>query len=107
MIARIFTMTTFPGREAELEEKLNSISTAVFDSHPGIIEYRIGRQTGSGNRREYTLYSLWPDIDALKEMTGEEWEQPYIPDVIKPLVESVRVNHYEVFASGPEKGNST
>lgn len=101
MIARIFIMTTFRGKEDELEEKLRTISTEVFESHPGVSAYQIGRRIGTGDSREYALVSFWPDLDALKEMTGDDWEQPYIPDVIAPLVESVTVSHYDTFADGP------
>ena len=103
MIARIFVMTTFPGKEAELENKLRTISTQVFENQAGVSDYQIGRRIGTGNEREYALLSLWPDLGALREMTGNEWEKPHIPEAIAPLVESVTVSHYEVFANGPRR----
>jgi hypothetical protein len=45
---------------------------------------------------ELTMVTLWEDLDALKNMTGEEWESPVMPDQrAEELIAEVFLHHYE------------
>ena len=40
--------------------------------------------------------SVWEDLEAMKSMTGDDWESPVIPDDrLEPLIAESFLHHYE------------
>ncbi len=101
MLLRILIVRAVSGAAEQLEAKLQTISSAVFEQQAGLIRYHIGRRTGDEGTDEYVLTSTWPDVAALQAMTGPAWREPHIPASIARLIASARIEHYEVFAAGP------
>jgi heme-degrading monooxygenase HmoA len=48
---------------------------------------------------EYVFVMLWKDIESIKGLTGEKWQEPAVdPREEKMLAERPTIEHFEVFA---------
>jgi hypothetical protein len=95
MIIRVFRCTPKPGAVDELERLARDVSVPFVDSQPGLVARYTGRGTGATGD-ELLMISVWEDLDALKNMTGEDWQSEVIPDErISDLIEESSVRHYE------------
>ncbi len=95
MITRIFKILVEPTLQNEFEEKFQTISVPFVKKHQGLISVSIGKSLQIQN--EYIMISVWKDIEALKQFTGETWEQPIIPEGMEKFVSKYWVHHYENF----------
>ena len=94
MIIRVFRCTPKPGAVDELERLAREVSVPFVDSQAGLVARYTGRGTGATGH-ELLMISVWQDLDALKSMTGEDWESEVIPDErISELIEESSVRHY-------------
>jgi heme-degrading monooxygenase HmoA len=92
MIIRVFRCTPKAGAAEELERLARDVSVPFVDSQPGLV----ARYTGRGPGDEMLMISVWQDLDALKNMTGEDWESEVIPDErISELIAESSVRNYE------------
>jgi heme-degrading monooxygenase HmoA len=95
MIIRVFRARAQPGKSDELVRLAQAISIPFVDSQPGLVARHTGRGVGATGD-ELTMVSLWDDLDAMKKMTGDEWESPVIPDDrLEPLIAESSLYHYE------------
>jgi hypothetical protein len=95
MIIRVFRCAPKPGVVDELERLAREVAAPFVDAQPGLVARYLGRGMG-GTGDELLMISVWPDPDALKGMTGEDWESEVIPDErISELIEESSVRHYE------------
>lgn len=101
MLLRVLTIKAVPKKSQELEEKLRAVSASVFEQQASIISYQIGREAGNPEADEFILSSLWPDSEAIKAMAGSNWQKPHIPKPLAHLIESMTIQHFEVFTHGP------
>lgn len=96
MILRVFTAKIRKGKEAEFRKKVLEQSLPRLRTQDGMANCFAGAPL-SGPASEFTMVSLWRDLDALKAFLGENWERPSVtPDEV-PLVEDMSVRHYEFF----------
>jgi quinol monooxygenase YgiN len=95
MLIRVFRAQPKPGKADEFAELVQTISVPFVESQPGLV----ARFTGQGIGRsddEIVMISVWENIDALKNMTGESWEEEVIPDAREAeRIETCSVHHYE------------
>jgi len=95
MIVRVFRARAQPGQTDELARLAQEVSIPFVDSQPGLVARYTGRGVGATGD-EVTMVSVWEDVDALKNMTGAEWESPVIPDErLEPLIAESFLHHYE------------
>ena len=95
MIIRVFRCTPRPGAVDGLENLAKEVSVPFVDSQPGLVARYTGRGIG-GTGDELLMISVWENLDALKNMTGEDWESEVIPDErISELIEESSVRNYE------------
>lgn len=84
-----------PGKSHELTELVKEISIQFVDGQAGLL----ARHTGTGigaTGDEIVMISVWENLDALKNMTGENWESEVIPDEREAeRIEASSVYHYE------------
>jgi heme-degrading monooxygenase HmoA len=73
----------------------------VVAAQEGLVGCDVGRPIGR-NDDEFTMVSIWRDLDALSAFTGEDWERPVIPDKREAalIVESF-AHHYDGYRSMP------
>ena len=94
MLIRVFRGTAKPGKEDEYAELVRTVSIPFIEQQPGLIACYTGRGIGL-NADEIVMVSIWKDIEALKGMTGENWEAEVIPDQAEvERIETCSVAHY-------------
>jgi quinol monooxygenase YgiN len=95
MLIRVFRARPKPGMADELAQLIEDISIPFVDAQPGLL----ARHTGCGfgaTGDEIVMISVWESLDALKNMTGENWESGVIPDESEAeRIEECSVHHYE------------
>jgi len=79
MIIRIFRARPKAGMADELAQLVEDVSVPFVDRQPGLLARYTGRGIGlTGD--ELVMISVWESLEALKNMTGDEWESAVIPD---------------------------
>jgi quinol monooxygenase YgiN len=97
MIVRVFRAIPKSGKADELAALLKEISIPFVDGQPGLLARHAGKGFGATGD-EIVMISVWKDLDAMKNMTGERWESEVIPDArLAERIEKCFVHHYETF----------
>jgi hypothetical protein len=79
----------------ELARFAKEITIPFVETKPGLVARYTGRGVGETGE-ELTMITLWEDLDALKNMTGDDWESPVMPDPrAEELIAEVFLHHYE------------
>jgi heme-degrading monooxygenase HmoA len=95
MIIRVFRARPKPGAFEELIRIAEEVSIPFVDSQPGLIARYTGRGAGATGE-ELVMITVWEDLSAMKNMTGEDWERPVIPDErLEALIDESFLHHYE------------
>ena len=95
MIIRIFRALPQPGAADELARLAEEISIPFVDGQSGLVARYAGRGAGATGE-ELVMVSVWEDLEAMKNMTGDDWESPVIPDDrLEPLIAESFLHHYE------------
>lgn len=79
MIIRIFRARPKPGMADELAQLIEEVSIPFVDRQPGLLARYAGRGIGSSGD-ELVMISVWESLEAMKNMTGDDWQSPVIPD---------------------------
>ncbi len=93
MIIRVFRAVIYENRIAEFKQMVREQSIPWLEKSDGMLGYFPGEPFGS-NEREFTMITLWRDIDALEAFAGKEWDDPVVTDDEAPLVEAMFADHY-------------
>jgi quinol monooxygenase YgiN len=95
MIIRVFRARPMPGKVDELVRLAEEIAIPFIEGQPGLVARHTGRGVGATGE-ELVMVSVWEDLDAMKSMTGDDWESPVIPDErMEPLIAESFLHHYE------------
>lgn len=95
MIIRVFRARPQPGAVEELERLAKEVSIPFIEGQPGLVARYTGRGSGATGE-ELVMVSVWEDLEAMKNMTGEDWESPVIPDErLEPLIAESFLHNYE------------
>lgn len=95
MLIRVFRAEPKPGREGELADLVETVSIPFVQRQDGMVACYAGRGIGR-SAGEVVMVSIWENVDALKNMTGEDWETEVIPDTREAeRIERCSVDHYE------------
>lgn len=93
MILRIFRARVFPDRVADFRKMVQEQSIPWLERTEGMLGYFAG-EPFDGNEREFTMVTLWRDLDALRAFCGEDWSNPIVTEDEEPLVEAMFADHY-------------
>ena len=93
MILRIFRAVVREGRVDEFKQLVQEQSIPWLKESDGMLGYFPGQPFGE-NTREFTMVTLWRDIESLKSFCGEDWNNPVVTDDEVPLVEAMYAEHY-------------
>ena len=96
MILRVFRAVIYEDRIADFRRMVREQSIPWLEKSEGMLGYFPGEPFGS-NEREFTMITLWRDIDALEAFAGKDWDNPVVTDDEAPLVESMSADHYSRF----------
>jgi heme-degrading monooxygenase HmoA len=99
VIIRVFRARARAEMGATHERMMRELSMPLVEAQRGLIAFYVGRPVGS-NADEYTMVSLWEDIEALRTFAGDDWEQAVIPEPERPNLQEVHVHHYEAIGTG-------
>jgi len=95
MIIRVYRARPKPGAADELARLAEEVSIPFVEGQPGLQARFTGRGIGATGD-ELMMITVWEDLDAMKAMTGDDWESPVIPDErIEELIEESFLHHYE------------
>ena|SRR5438309_11868677 len=95
MIIRVFRARPNPGAADELARLAEEISIPFVEGQPGLLARYTGRGLGATGE-ELTMVTVWEDLDAMKGMTGEDWESPVMPDErVEELIAESFLHNYE------------
>ncbi|HLX33058.1 MAG TPA: antibiotic biosynthesis monooxygenase [Gaiellaceae bacterium] len=95
MVIRVFRAQPKQGMADEFAQLVQTVSVPFVDGQPGLVARFTGRGIGR-NSDEIVMISIWESVEALKNMTGEHWEEEVIPDPREAeRIESCSVDHYQ------------
>ena len=98
MIVRVFRARVRPGKHQDFEQKVRELSIPLVRSQRGLVAYFAGKPMSS-NPDEFTMVTVWADLEALQAFAGQGWNHSVIPEEELPLLEETFVHHYKVFGS--------
>lgn len=93
-ILRIFEVRAKPGQAKTLRQKLSDTSVSVVDGKPGNIGYFFGENL-SADENSLVFISVWKDLESVKSLFGEEWEESFLPPGYDEIIESCSIRHVE------------
>lgn len=95
MIMRVFQASTHPGKEAEFSKFFHETAIPLIKEMPGLISVSAGAPRPE-SPTEFSMITIWRDLDALMEFTGEDYANPAIHPDEAALVRARSVKHYEL-----------
>ncbi|MDX1485715.1 MAG: antibiotic biosynthesis monooxygenase [Alphaproteobacteria bacterium] len=96
MIVRIFRVRVFEGRTEEWQQKVEAHSIPWMREQDGLIAFYPGKPV-DGDSREFSITSIWKDVDSIRHAVGEDWQQAVLLADEAEIVHSVEMHHYETF----------
>ena len=95
MLIRVFRARPKPGAFAECARLAEEIAIPFVDRQAGLVARYAGMGVGEAGE-ELIMISVWEDLDALKNMTGDDWESAVIPDErLDDLIAETFLHQYE------------
>ena len=99
MIFRVFRARIRPGKAGEFEDMLVRLSIPMVKAAKGMLGYYVGRPVDPTDS-EFTVTTVWQDLDAVKAFAGDNWNRSVIPPEEVPLIAESYIHHYEVIQQG-------
>jgi quinol monooxygenase YgiN len=96
MIVRFFSAQVRAGQLDLWQQKVEKFSIPWLKSQRGLCAYYPGKPL-TGDSREYSMTSIWEDMESLQAAVGEDWNQVVLLEDEASLVENASVAHYEYF----------
>jgi heme-degrading monooxygenase HmoA len=95
MIIRVYHARPKPGVADELTRLAVEVAIPFVERQPGLVARYTGRGIGETGD-ELVMVSVWEDLNAMKNMTGEDWQSPVVPDErLEALIAESFLEHYE------------
>jgi quinol monooxygenase YgiN len=98
MILRVFRALIKPGKVDQFRDMLVRLSIPMVTAASGMRGYYVGEPLDPAVP-EFTVTTLWVDLDALKAFAGDDWNRSVIPPDEVPLIAESFIHHYEILAS--------
>jgi hypothetical protein len=97
MLIRVFRARPKPGAFTECARLAEEVAIPFVDRQPGLVARYAGTGVGEAGE-ELIMISVWEDLDALKNMTGDDWESAVIPDErLDDLIAETFLHQYQSF----------
>ena len=93
MIIRVFRAVIRDGKVDEFKKLVQEQSIPWLTESDGMLGYFPG-QPFEENDREFTMITLWRDLDSIKLFCGDDWNNPVVTEDETPLVEAMYAEHY-------------
>ena len=93
-ILRVFEVRAKPGNAEILRQKLADTSVAVVNGKPGNLGYFFGTNISS-DENDLVFISVWENLESIKSLFGEAWEESYLPPGYDEIIEHCSIKHIE------------
>ncbi len=93
-ILRVFEVRAKPGNAGLLIQKLSDTSVNVVKDKPGNLGYFFGANLSS-DENDLVFISVWEDLESIKSLFGEKWEESFLPEGYDEIIESCSIKHIE------------
>ena len=93
MILRVFRARIHKDRVADFKRMVQEQSIPWLEESDGMLGFYPGEPFGT-NETEFTMVTLWRDIESLKAFAGKDWDNPVVTEEEAPLVEAMFSDHY-------------
>ena len=93
-ILRIFEVRAKPGKAGILKQKLSDTSVSVVKDKPGNLGYFFGVSLSS-DEHDLMFISVWVDLESVKSLFGQSWQESFLPEGYEELIESCSIKHIE------------
>ena len=98
MIIRVFRVKVHKGQAPAFEAFCETIAYPLVKRYDGLRSVVAGKPL-VGDPETFCITMVWESVDALKEFAGDDWTAARIEPEEEHLVESIQVEHYDVFAA--------
>ena len=105
-IMRVFEVRAKPGNAETLKQKLSDTSVHVVKGKTGNLGYFFGKNLSSDGN-DLVFISVWQDMDSIKLLFGDEWEESFLPEGYDEMIESCSIKHIEFDGNLLSKPEST
>jgi hypothetical protein len=96
MILRVFRAVIRENRIDDFKRLVQEQSIPWLVASDGMLGYFAGEPFGE-NEREFTMVTLWRDLNSIKAFCGDDWNNPIVTEDEEPLVEAMYAEHYQQF----------
>lgn len=93
MILRVFRAVIRDGQVEDFKRLVQEQSIPWLKESDGMLGYFPGQPFGT-NKNEFTMVTLWRDLDSIKAFCGDDWDNPVVTEDEEPLVETMYAEHY-------------
>ncbi|GMG84670.1 hypothetical protein LNKW23_38860 [Paralimibaculum aggregatum] len=101
MILRIFRAVVQEGQQAAFRDFIENTALPLTRRQDGLVSVTISAPHAI-SPNEFSMVSVWRDLDALKAFTGESWQEAVVLPEEAHLLAASHLHHYEVLATeGP------
>ena len=94
-ILRIFEVRAKSGNAELLKQKLSDTSVSVVEHKQGNLGYFFGDNLTS-DENDLVFISVWEDLESIKSLFGEEWEESFLPEGYDEIIESCSIKHIKI-----------
>jgi hypothetical protein len=95
MILRFFRAIVHDDKQTEFKTFFLGTALPFVRSHPGLLSVSIGLPR-SESPSEFSMSTVWRDIDSLKRFAGENWQQAVIHPEEAHLLKEAFIHHYDL-----------
>lgn len=95
MILRIFRAVVHDGKQDEFREFVTQTALPLTRKQEGLVSVTIGKPHPT-SPQEFTMISVWRDLDALKRFTGEAWNKVVVLPEEADMLQASHLHHYEM-----------
>ncbi|MEO1249775.1 MAG: antibiotic biosynthesis monooxygenase [Pseudomonadota bacterium] len=92
---RVFQASIHQGKEQEFSKFFHETAIPLIKQMPGLISVSAGAPR-SESPTEFSMVTIWRDLDALREFTGEDYANPTVHPDEAELVRVRSVKHYQL-----------
>ena len=98
MILRVFRAVVHDGKQGEFEDFVLNTALPLTRAQEGLVSVTVGLPRAE-SPNEFSMITVWRDLEALKGFTGESWNQAVVLPEEAHLLETSYLHHYEVAES--------
>ncbi len=93
MILRVYRVSVPKALQKEFEKEFRAVAKTLLTDYEGLINIEIARPS-EWKPLEFMMISRWENIDNIKKMAGDNWNEPHIPSHMEKYRVAHSLDHY-------------